>query len=126
MIDLSGLNEALKSLIKYLQEINRKLDTIIQQNERILSSQRICKNNSSLIVDERFHAIPDVLTLLSLPSSLRKTILAIYKLGEATAEDISRETNRLRAVESDHANALVRLGLVKKRRKGRKVYFYIE
>ena len=125
MINLPELNETLKSLIKYLQEIDRKLDIIIRQNERILSSQGSCKSNS-LIVDEKFRVVPDALTLLSLPSSLRKTILAIYKLGEATAEDISRETNRLRAVESDHANALVRLGLVKKRRKGRKVYFYIE
>ena len=45
---------------------------------------------------------------------------------EATATDLSKETGRVRAVESDYLNQLVAMGLVKKKRKGRDVYFYVE
>jgi predicted transcriptional regulator len=61
-----------------------------------------------------------------LPMSLRKTVMVLYKLEKATAEDIAKETKRLRAVESSSANQLVRLGYLKKKREGRDVYFYIE
>lgn len=71
-------------------------------------------------------SVPDAMTLLSLPGSLRKTMLALYKLGEATAEDISKETERLRAVESACANQLTRMGYLKKKREGRKVFFHIK
>ncbi len=68
----------------------------------------------------------DVTTLLSLPDHLRKSALALASLSEATATDLSKETGRVRAVESDYLNQLVSMGLVKKKRKGRDVYFYIE
>ena len=55
---------------------------------------------------------------------LKKTMLVFYKLGKATAEDLSKETKRLRAVESACANQLVRLGYLNKKRSGRKVCFY--
>ena len=69
--------------------------------------------------------VPDAMALLSLPSSLRKTILALYKIGEATATHLSKETKRRRAVESAYANQLTRLGYLAKKRIGRKTYFYI-
>ena len=68
----------------------------------------------------------DVTTLLGLPDHLRKSALALASLGDATATDLSKETGRVRAVESDYLNQLVSMSLVKKRRKGRDVYFYIE
>jgi predicted transcriptional regulator len=58
--------------------------------------------------------------------SLRKTVMVLYKLEKATADDLANETKRLRAVESASANQLVRMGYLKKRREGREVYFYIE
>jgi predicted transcriptional regulator len=58
--------------------------------------------------------------------SLRKTVLVLYKLEKATAEDLAGETKRLRAVESASANQLVRMGYLSKKREGRDVYFYIE
>jgi hypothetical protein len=72
------------------------------------------------------HLEPDVMSLLSLPASLRKTVMVLYKLDKATAEDISKETKRLRAVESAAANQLARMGYLKKKREGREVYFYID
>lgn len=68
----------------------------------------------------------DVTTLLSLPDHLRKSALALSTLGEGTATDLSKETSRVRAVESDYLNQLVSMGLIKKKRKGRDVYFYVE
>jgi predicted transcriptional regulator len=47
-------------------------------------------------------------------------------MEKATADDLARETGRLRAVESSTANQLVRMGFIKKIRKGRDVYFYID
>ena len=49
-----------------------------------------------------------------------------YKMEKATADDLSNETKRLRAVESASANQLVRMGFISKKREGRKVYFYIK
>jgi predicted transcriptional regulator len=52
--------------------------------------------------------------------------MVLYKMEKATADEIAKETKRLRAVESAAANQLVRLGYLKKKREGRDVYFYIE
>ena len=66
------------------------------------------------------------MALLSLPSALRKTAMVLYRLEQATADELAKETKRLRAVESAAANELVRMGYIKKKRIGRDVYFYIE
>jgi|YelNatPaOPRAMG01_1025707.scaffolds.fasta_scaffold86844_3 predicted transcriptional regulator len=107
----------LKKINENLEELNRKLDAMIKMQE---SSKPIAKAITS-------GEMPlDVDTLLSLPDHLRKTALAICALGEATATQVAAETSRARAAESDYLNQLVSLGLLKKKRKGRDVYFYIE
>ncbi|MCW4030129.1 MAG: MarR family transcriptional regulator [Candidatus Bathyarchaeota archaeon] len=68
----------------------------------------------------------DIFTLMELPQSLRKTVMALYKLKRATASEISKETGRKRALESALANELVRLGYVAKERASHDVYFKIE
>ena len=68
----------------------------------------------------------DVMTLLSMPDHLRKTAMSICRCGRATAEEISDQTSRARAVESAYLNQLVMMGYLKKERKGRKAYFFIE
>ena len=70
----------------------------------------------------RYQAL-DAMTLLSLPDHLRSTAMALHRLGEATAEEVARATGRARAVESGYLNQLVRMGYVKKRRRGRRVLF---
>jgi predicted transcriptional regulator len=52
--------------------------------------------------------------------------MVLYRLERATADDLARETGRLRAVESASANQLFRMGYLKKSREGRDVYFYID
>jgi len=68
----------------------------------------------------------DVMTLLSMPDHLRKTAMAICRCGRATAEEVAEQTNRARAVESAYLNQLVIMDYIKKERKGRKAYFFVD
>ncbi len=112
-----------------LKQLNLKIDSVIKLTKEISCLQteilRLLSKGTVADRSEEDTVVPDAMALLSLPSSLRKTVLALYKLGEATAEELSAETNRQRAVESGYANQLTRLGYVKKKREGRKVQFYV-
>lgn len=118
----------LARIIDELREANEKLELLISSNRKLLEMQEefLQKSVSKKKPMQGFKLAPDVMALLSLPMSLRKTVMVLYKLEKATAEDIAKETKRLRAVESSSANQLVRLGYLKKKREGRDVYFYIE
>jgi hypothetical protein len=118
-------------LIKLVDELklaNQKLDSLIKLNGKILKVEeempRLASSRS--YIGTEFRLEPDAMSLLSLPMSLRKTVMVLYKLEKATAEDLAKETKRLRAVESASANQLVRMGYLRKRREGREVYFYLE
>jgi len=108
-------------IMKRLDELTSKVDSILEMNKEIL-----CFLNARRSINVHRDLPPDVMSLLSLPGSLRRTVLAVYKLGEATAEELSEETGRMRAVECSYANQLVRMGYLNKKRRGRKVVFYIE
>jgi hypothetical protein len=118
----------LKKLVDELNLVNQKLDSLVELNEKILKAQeeflRLSSDKSHLGTELKLE--PDVMSLLSLPQSLRKTVMVLFKLEKATAEDLARETKRLRPVESAYANQLVRMGYLNKKREGREVYFYIE
>jgi predicted transcriptional regulator len=112
-------------LVDLLKKMNRNMETISKKLDKLIEVQRSAggvRPNVSLPEDMPL----DVTTLLSLPDHLRKSALALATLREATASDLSKETGRVRAVESDYLNQLVSMGLVKKKRKGRDVYFYVE
>lgn len=116
----AALVDLLKKMNKNVESISRKLDRLIEI-QRSPSGQML-RPAGTLPEDMPL----DVTTLLSLPDHLRKSALALSSLREATATDLSKETGRVRAVESDYLNQLVSMGLVKKKRKGRDVYFYVE
>ena len=124
IIPIEGLESLLVKLINEVKLTNKKLDSIIEQNSNN-QNQKTKKNHNNKST-QTSPLSPDVLSLLSLPVHLRKTVIALYKLEKATAEELSTETKRLRAVESASANQLARIGYLKKKRQGRKVYFYIE
>jgi hypothetical protein len=114
-------------LVDLLRKLNRNMEIVTKKLDRLIEIQRSASGpalRSSVPMPENLPL--DVTTLLSLPDHLRKSALALATLGEATATDLSKETSRVRAVESDYLNQLVSMGLVKKKRKGRDVYFYIE
>jgi DNA-binding transcriptional ArsR family regulator len=113
--------ELLRKMNRNMELISRKLDRLIEVQQRSPGGPML-RPGGTLPDDMPL----DVTTLLSLPDHLRKSALSLSALREATATDLSKETGRVRAVESDYLNQLVSMGLVKKKRKGRDVYFYVE
>jgi len=61
--------------------------------------------------------------MLELPDHLRKTFIALTTYGRATASEITKLTDRARAVESGYLNQLVLLGYAEKHNDGRKKVF---
>ena len=106
----------LEKIANSLDQLNEKIDVLIE----------LQKHSRGGIVDESLTDVLDVMTLLSLPDHLRKTAVTLCKLGQATAEEIAEQTRRARAVESGYLNQLVLMGYLKKERRGRKAYFYVE
>jgi predicted transcriptional regulator len=120
--------DSLRQIVLALNRINEKLETILDVNKQLLEINEtlLQRTTSKTNLSAEFNLEPDVLAMLNLPLALRKTIMVLYKLEKATADDLAKETSRLRAVESAAANELVRMGYIKKKREGRDVYFYIE
>lgn len=63
--------------------------------------------------------------MADLPDNLRRTVLVLLRLGEATAEDVARHSGRGRSTESYYLNLLAKMNIVKKKKMGRKIYFSI-
>lgn len=101
-----------------LERLNDKIEVMIEIQKNSSDNQK----HTALLPD----ASLDVMTLLSMPDHLRKTAMTICKCTRATAEEVAEQTSRARAVESAYLNQLVIMGYLKKERKGRKAYFYIE
>jgi predicted transcriptional regulator len=114
-----------KSPSSILEKIEDSLERLNQKMEVIIEIQKngdAQKTIGALLPD----ASLDVMTLLSMPDHLRKTAMSICRCSRATAEEIAEQTKRARAVESAYLNQLVIMGYLKKERKGRKAYFFID
>jgi hypothetical protein len=107
-----------------LEKIKESLDKLNEKMEVFIEIQKH-ERKQDFAVQDLPEAL-DVMTLLSLPDHLRKTAVTICKLGHATAEEVAEQTKRARAVESGYLNQLVLMGYLKKERKGRKAYFFVE
>lgn len=105
-----------------LQKIKESLDRLNDKFEVMIEIQKHGQHTTT----EGLPDVLDVMTLLSLPDHLRKTAVTLCKLDHATADEVSGQTKRARAVESGYLNQLVLMGYVKKERRGRKAYFYVE
>jgi ArsR family transcriptional regulator, lead/cadmium/zinc/bismuth-responsive transcriptional repressor len=107
----------LEKIKENLERLNEKIEVMIE-----IQKNGNGKKETQLVPD----ASLDVMTLLNMPDHLRKTAMTICRNGRATAEEISDQTTRARAVESAYLNQLVIMGYLKKERKGRKAYFYVD
>jgi len=105
-----------------LQKIKESLDRLNEKFEVMIEIQK----HEQHTAPEGIPDVLDVMTLLSLPDHLRKTAVILCKLDHATADEVAGQTKRARAVESGYLNQLVLMGYVKKERRGRKAYFYVE
>ena len=106
---------------RILEKIKESLDRLNEKIDVMIEIQRHSQKESQTIPD-----VLDVMTLLSLPDHLRKTAVTLCRLGQATAHEVAEQTKRARAVESGYLNQLVLMGYLKKERRGRKAYFYVE
>jgi len=111
-----------KKPLHVLEKIKENLERLNEKMEVIIELQKHGRKDIHPLPD----ASLDVMTLLSMPDHLRKTAMTICRCGRATADEISQQTTRARAVESAYLNQLVIMGYLKKERKGRKAYFYAE
>ena len=114
-----------KKPVTIFEKIEDSLERLNQKMEVIIEIQKN-GNGGQKSVEELPDASLDVMTLLSMPDHLRKTAMAICRCRKATAEEIAGQTRRARAVESAYLNQLVLMGYLKKERKGRKAYFYVD
>ena len=111
-----------KKPLHILEKIKENLERLNEKMEVMIELQKHDHKEPQLIQD----ASLDVMTLLAMPDHLRKTAMTLCRCGRATAEEVSQQTNRARAVESAYLNQLVIMGYLKKERKGRKAYFYAD
>jgi len=105
-----------------LQKIKECLDSLNEKMEVMIEIQK----HGPRMNQDGIPNVLDVMTLLSLPDHLRKTAVTLCKLDHATADQVAEQTKRARAVESGYLNQLVLMGYVKKERRGRKAFFYVE
>ncbi len=117
-----------KKPLNILEKIEESLERLNDKMEIMIEIQKSNGkgNNQKTATLSLPDASLDVMTLLSMPDHLRKTAMSICRCGRATAEEIAEQTTRARAVESAYLNQLVIMGYLKKERKGRKAYFFIE
>jgi len=99
----------IEETLKRIEEKLEKIETDIAQIRRQVLETDL-KNSKSLI---------------DLPDHLRKTALGLMKIGQGTANDVSKYTTRARAVESDYLNQLERQGFVTSFRRSRQKFFSI-
>jgi len=111
-----------KKPLQILEKIRENLERLNEKIEVMIELQKHTKKDAQMLPE----APLDVMTLLSMPDHLRKTAMTVCRLGRATAEEIAQQTHRARAVESAYLNQLVIMGYLKKERKGRKAYFYVD
>ncbi|MEM3731603.1 MAG: transcriptional regulator [Candidatus Bathyarchaeia archaeon] len=111
-----------KKPMQILEKIRENLEKLNEKMEVMIELQKHGRKDIQMIPE----APLDVMTLLSMPDHLRKTAMTVCRLGRATAEEIAQQTHRARAVESAYLNQLVIMGYLKKERKGRKAYFYVD
>ena len=62
-------------------------------------------------------------SLVTLPDHLRKTYVVVASKGECDAIQVSNQTGRCRAIESNYLNQLLRMGWLSKRRISKTVNF---
>lgn len=113
-----------KKPLAILEKIKENLERLNEKMEVMIEIQRNSgtRKDNQMLQDTSL----DVMTLLNMPDHLRKTAMTICRNGRATAEEISEQTTRARAVESAYLNQLVIMGYLKKERKGRKAYFFVD
>ncbi len=99
-----------------LARIEERLDLL----ERLLTRTGLQDEQSSAR-----ELSPSIRDLLNLPDTLRRTLLALQGLGEATSQEVAVKTGRTRSIETVYLNQLSRLKYVARKRRSRKIYYTV-
>jgi hypothetical protein len=122
------LLSAIERVEKELGSMKSLLEQVISYQQELMERSKGGKYTIGATATEEENPTEDGLDvgiLLRLPDHLRKTMLALAKLIEGRADEVSEITGRARAIESGYLNQLVRLGYVKKIRRKHQIYFAI-
>lgn len=114
-----SFHDQLRLLNRNLEKLNETLSSVLGKLEDG-SLPKLVKAKT-----ERLEHL-DAGGLMSLSDHLRKSAMVMVKLGEGTASSVSKETGRVRAVESDYLNQLVTMGYLRKRRVSKDIVFSVE
>jgi len=109
-------------LTQTLERLRRLEETVQQIRERVEQLETRPPQRREGTNQLTPQAILEI-DLMNLPDSLRRTMLAIAKLKEATPEEVAEETNRTRGLENLYLNQLERLGHIEKVKRGRRVHY---
>lgn len=102
-------------MVKVVDAFAEKLDRVLEEYFKARPMYQVSQTTS---IQQQGGA-----TQIQLAPHLAKTYQVVRNKGRVTALDVSIETGRSRPLESVYLNQLVALGLVEKRRVGRKLYF---
>ncbi len=106
------MSKTIQDILKRLEEIDIEIRRLNKKIDNLETTTDIETNLPIPIED-----------LLKLPENLRKTMITMTKLKEATAKTVAEETGRTRGMESIYLNQLVRMGNLEKVKRGRRIQF---
>jgi len=124
-VEITRINNKHAILKSRLDKLEKKIDTLLTFYVDLQTYLDTAVKRGRIIDTQALDNLPiPVIKLLSLPNHLRKTVMALLKLGaHSSAEDIAAVTKRARALESNYLNQLEHFGYVKKKRESRKAFF---
>ncbi len=110
---MRGIHAEIQELRKVALDIGRSIEQFVNGRE--------IKKSPDYEVGEITTGL-DLVT--KIPHHLRRTFQIMLQLDEATAKEVSLRTGKSRPLESDYLNQLFDRDLLKKKYKGKQVYFY--
>lgn len=103
-----------------VDQLERRLARV---EERLDELEKILGRGTPSVKQSLPEFSPSVKEVLNLPGALRKTVLALQTLGEATSVEIAGKTGRTGSVEKGYLDELNRLGYATNINKGKKTYY---
>ena len=100
---------------KILEDAVKQIQTRVDKLEQTLSLKEVTPQSNQHVIHE--------IDFMNLPDSLRKTMIMMAELKEATPEEVALKTNRTRGLENIYLNQLERMSYVEKVKRGKRVYF---
>ena len=109
-------------LIQTLEKV-RKLEETLKQIQQRVEKLEIKQPPKIKVGNELNPQSLLEIDLMNLPDNLRRTMMALAQLGEATPEAVAEITKRTRGLENIYLKQLEMLNYIEKLKKGKRVYY---